>query len=218
MRFRPLRTCAPAILGITALGLCACSQTVAFRPNPSRPIHNVAVAPQVKTPPKMLFYSASDHWWTSVGVGVGGVVGGAIAAAATNNDEPIAGFQTGAVFRQIFLDELSHSSPFKVELPADAIFRLEVQSYGFVIGGAFTRHMRPTAVVKGELVHQNGTVVWRNFGGCPLDESLPSRTPEEWQQDPALQKDALRRALTIATRDMLRGFSAAPLPARAYRE
>jgi hypothetical protein len=175
----------------------------------------VAVATQVKTPPKMLFYSSSDHWLMSAGVGVGGIVGGVIAGAATRSDEPIRGFQAGPIFRQVFLDELSRSAPFQIKSPPDATFRLEVQTYGFVIAGAFTRHMQPTCLVKAELMHKDGTVVWRNVAGSARHESLPSRTPEEWQRDPALQTDGLRRAFTIATRELLQVFSSAG--ARAAR-
>lgn len=191
--------CASFLALISVLALSSCATPTEYRADASHPIRTITVARAVEVPDKMIFVGFSESM-TQAFAGMGGALGGAIAATTTSTRPGSEEYHIGESVRAEFINAIQQSGKFTIKPagPADAELQLKVTAYGFYSAGVFARRVRPIIGVEAKLTRPDGTVVWQHRRGVSqATGKTPAYLPEKLKADKKLAAEALHVAARL---------------------
>lgn len=157
------------------LGIAACAHD-AKQGEAVRAVRTISIDPQVVLPDRVHYVSAGQVWAGALLAGVGGVIGGLVAAgvgAASAPEHSIAlalekqGINVDAIFVEEMRTALARQTRFRVvEGNADAVMSYKVRDYGFHVAGAFTTKMKVLLKVESSLTGRSEQPIFRAGAGA----------------------------------------------------
>lgn len=202
---KKLSISALSVLAIVLSG-CAGAPSVKLDPSSKSAIKSVAVKPNAPLPPEMFYQGRAQ----SIGIGIGGLIGHAIAQGMTSDKDIIQQvlktnkIHVGEIVASSFAGQLRESGKFSLAdagAPADAQFQFEVVIYGLGQTQGFATTLYPTIGVNGALKGNDGKVLWQKYEYItPLnkDNSIGAEA-EAYAKDPELLRQAFTKAAAALT-------------------
>ena len=210
MPFSPVRLLSRsiALVSLIALAGCASMSNVDLDPAARDRIERAFVSSKV-TVPENVFYQGPAQ---SIGMGVGGLVGFAIAASADGKkitmQELIRGLPMREIVRDAFRDELRASGAVPLTNQAeemDVEFSFEVEIYGLGQTQGFATTLYPNLGFHAILTNPAGEVLWRRYAAVsPLNgENDIGYKSAEFAAKPQLLRDAFENASAVVSRKLI---------------
>ena len=189
------------------LTACAGAPTVALDQASKQSIQSVSVKPEVVMPNDMFYQGPAQ----SIGMGIGGLVGYAIAQGATNDKDLMQqtlkkhNINVGDLVASEFTSKLQSAGKIPLSEGADtanAEFKFEVVMFGLGQTQGFASTLYPTLGVNGTLTSKEGKVLWQRYEYVtPLNkDNTIGAEPEAYFKDPELLRSAFKNAATILSR------------------
>lgn len=195
-----------AALAILLAG-CAGAPSVKLDPASKSALKTVAVKKEVPLPADMFYQGRAQ----SIGMGLGGLIGYAIAQGATSDKEVIQqvlkknNINVGEIVADSFASQLRSSGKFALAdgtVAEDAQFQFEVVMFGLGQTQGFASTLYPTLGVNGSLKSKDGKVLWQKYEFItPLNkENSIGAEPESYAKDPELLRQAFTKAAGALTK------------------
>jgi hypothetical protein len=185
---------------------CAGAPSVKLDQAIKNSVKTVTVRKDVPLPADMFYQGKAQ----SIGMGLGGAVGYAIAQGATSDKEIIQqilqknNINVGEIVADTFTSQLRSSGKFSLSegsVPEDAQFQFEVVMFGLGQTQGFANALYPTLGVNGLLKSKDGKVLWQKYEYVtPLNkENTIGAEPSAYVKDPELLRQAFTKAATALT-------------------
>lgn len=186
---------------------CAGAPTVKFDQANKSALKSVSINKEVPIPTDIYYHGRAQ----AIGMGLGGLLGSAIASAGTSDKEVIQqvlkknNINVGDIVATSFASQLRDSGKFSLadgSSAEDAQFQFEVVMYGLGKGSGFSSTLYPTMGINGSLKTKDGKVLWQRYEYItPLNkENSIGAAPETFAQNPDLLRQALTKAASVITK------------------
>jgi hypothetical protein len=197
---------AALVLALFVLNGCASQGWI--KEDARKSISGIAIDKNVKLPERIFYYGPEQ----AIGAGIGGIIGGLIAAGA--DDEPA---KISAYMRRnridvavLIADELEAAVSQTARLPwplrdaPDAILRMNVVSYGLMHKMAFSSEYKPLLTLQLQLVDTGGAVMWQDVAHATnLTSQTPGYTYEQYFSVPENMTMAYSEAAKFVVNELL---------------
>ena len=192
---------------------CAGAPSVKFDQASKASIKSVQIKKDVPIPADIFYQGRAQ----SIGLGVGGLIGYAIAQGATSDKEVIQqvlkqnNINVGEIVSSSFASQLRESGKFSLadgSTTEDAQFQFEVVMYGLGQTQGFASTLYPTLGVNGSLKSKDGKVLWQRYEYItPLNkENSIGAEPEMYAKNPDLLRQAFTKAASALTKLFIEGL------------
>lgn len=195
------------VVAAMLLAGCAGAPSVKLDQASKGSLKAVAIKKDAPLPADMFYQGRAQ----SIGLGIGGAIGYAIAQGATSDKDIIRqtlqknNINVGEIVATTFTDQLRASGKFAVSddgTPEDAQFQFEVVVYGLGQTQGFASTLYPVLGVNGSLKDKQGKVLWQKYEYItPLNkENSIGAEPEAYAKNPELLRQAFTKVATTLTR------------------
>jgi len=186
---------------------CAGAPSVKLDQASKSAIKSVDVKPNAPLPAEMFYQGRAQ----SIGLGIGGLIGHAIAQGVTSDKEIIQQvlkankINVGEIVATSFASQLRESGKFPLAesgTPGDAQFQFEVVMYGLGQTQGFATTLYPTIGVNGALKRSDGKVLWQRYEYITSlnKENTIGAEAQAYAKDPELLRQAFTKAAAALTK------------------
>jgi hypothetical protein len=192
------------VLLINLIVGCATTQSISVQDRQA--IHTVTVNPKVKMPDKVYYMGPGFGYFM-----MGGVIGGAIAAAGNVSKDTQ--LQNYVVANDIHMDQIMRAHllqqlpdaglKFVAQGPADAAMNIKIKVYGFSIPQGFSTAVVPILRVEVNMTRDNQVIWSSSYYVDPLFGKMPKYQPSDLLNDPKLIVQAWNLAAQKASEHII---------------
>ncbi len=161
--------------------------------------------------PEILFYQGPKE---SIYGSTLGLIGAAIAESSRKSTSDIikyvinkSNIDIPKIVRGEFEQQLKNSNLFSMIQPDGGNYpeiKLSIRVYGFGQPHGLSSQLKPILGVAGELVHPDGSVLWKKYDYVTnLNDNTPSHTLEEYFNNPELMREAFSAASQIVVTGLI---------------
>lgn len=190
--------------------LNGCVTTIPLSDANKQMIHAVSIDNNVNVPKEMYFFGGGSQLAMFVpGGAIGGAITGAINASKGDSMQKLIEanhIYIDQIVKNQFEQQIKNNSNLKLvsQQNADAIFMINIKSYGFSISNGFSVKLKPVLSLQASLVKQN-QIIWQDsYYIDPLASGMPSYRMHDLQQNPDLVYQAWNEAAQKAVTHIIK--------------
>jgi hypothetical protein len=192
--------------------LSACGGNARLKQSDYAALHSVSVLKESDIPD--VDHTVLTTFSQIMAGSLGGVLGAAISLEASSDPRKALHdtlvkekIDPGLMVSTEFEQQIRGSGLFPVvREPADAQFRISIQSAGLSVPGSFATRLDPAIYLQAQLVRRDGTVIWHDWAsvyGDALDASYTGHPLDAYFNDPNLLRSSFQAASHAAASMLL---------------